>query len=278
MSQVPNDNPYAHDPYTGDDLPAEPDRTSALAILSLVCGVLCCIPVLPTIGALLGLGALVGIKSSNGRVGGLGLAIAGLILGGLGTVAQLGIGLGVRQGFAAFVNDVIPEVDAAMQEIEAGQHDLAAARFDAPIAPGITPERLDAFRDAYTAELGAYQSMPTDFGSMISAYQSVAPAFEVYSNAGGAGGQTEFPLPASFANEAALLIIRMPRNPGGSPSGGSFPISNIIIITNGGSRIVLHDPVTSPTVPTTPDAPADAPTDAPGESPAGDEPTQGEGP
>ncbi len=58
--------------------PAEPPRTSGLAIASLVCGILgLCTGISALIGLVLGIMALVKISKSEGRIGGKGLAIAG---------------------------------------------------------------------------------------------------------------------------------------------------------------------------------------------------------
>jgi prepilin-type processing-associated H-X9-DG protein len=64
-------------------------RTSVPAIISLILGILSfCVPVLLSIPALiLGIVGLVAINKSNGRLRGQGLAIAGIILGALVTIA-----------------------------------------------------------------------------------------------------------------------------------------------------------------------------------------------
>ena len=65
-------------------MPASPPNSTA-AIVSLVCGILCWLPVLPVIGAIVaviaGHMARNQIRASEGRVGGAGMAKAGLILG-----------------------------------------------------------------------------------------------------------------------------------------------------------------------------------------------------
>ena len=84
-------NPYANDGMSGGyDEYAGPERTSALAVLSLILSLACCIPGLGLLGAGLGVGALIGISGSRGRVGGKGLAVAGIIVGILVSVAWVG--------------------------------------------------------------------------------------------------------------------------------------------------------------------------------------------
>jgi hypothetical protein len=55
-----------------------PAQTSGLAIASLVCGILGCIPLAALAGLGLGIGALSSINKSQGRLKGRGLAIAGI--------------------------------------------------------------------------------------------------------------------------------------------------------------------------------------------------------
>ena len=77
---------------------------STAAVVSLVCGILCWLPILPVIGAIVaviaGHMARSEIRTANGRIGGAGMAKAGLILGyahlallGLILCAIVGIGM-----------------------------------------------------------------------------------------------------------------------------------------------------------------------------------------
>src|SRR5690242_7472396 len=61
--------------------------TSGKAIASLICGLLFCIPILPSILAIIfGALGLRDIGRSRGRLSGQGLAISGLVLGSVGLV------------------------------------------------------------------------------------------------------------------------------------------------------------------------------------------------
>ena len=63
--------------------PAEPPRTSGLAIASLVCGILgLCTGITALVGLVLGIVALVKISRNEDRIGGKGLAIAGTCVSG----------------------------------------------------------------------------------------------------------------------------------------------------------------------------------------------------
>ena len=82
--------PYGQQPYGQPGFGQAPRGTSGAAIASLICGILGCVPFITSLLAVI-LG-FVGIKAtSNGRAGGRGMAIAGLILGLLGI---FGWGLG----------------------------------------------------------------------------------------------------------------------------------------------------------------------------------------
>ncbi|MEW6026415.1 MAG: type II secretion system protein GspG [Planctomycetota bacterium] len=75
-----------------DQTPANPNtptaaRTSTSALWSLICGIagiLFCLPAIPAV--ILGIIGLVKIKKSAGTLKGTGMAIAGLIMGGLGVL------------------------------------------------------------------------------------------------------------------------------------------------------------------------------------------------
>ena len=65
-------------------------KTNTLAIVSLVAGIICCVPFIsPGIAVGCGIGALKQIDGSNGVETGRGLAITGIIFGALTTIFQL---------------------------------------------------------------------------------------------------------------------------------------------------------------------------------------------
>ncbi len=70
----------------GDDEPGEL-KTSGLAIGSLVCSLICCVPVTTIPGILLGIAAMVSIGNNPARKG-KGLAMAGILLGVIFTAGQ----------------------------------------------------------------------------------------------------------------------------------------------------------------------------------------------
>ncbi|MEE8459783.1 MAG: DUF4190 domain-containing protein [Phycisphaerales bacterium] len=71
----------------GDDDPGEL-KTSGLAIGSLVCSLICCVPVTTIPGILLGIAAMISIGNNPARKG-KGLAVAGILLGVIFTSGQV---------------------------------------------------------------------------------------------------------------------------------------------------------------------------------------------
>jgi acyl carrier protein len=112
---------------SADAPPARP--TSGLAVASLVCGVLGLLPVLPVIGSIIaivtGHMARAQIARADGRVGGKGLATAGLFLGYsvvalLFTVAMtVGLALLLYVGSASRVDFEIDPVARALKDLPA---------------------------------------------------------------------------------------------------------------------------------------------------------------
>jgi hypothetical protein len=84
-----------------DQLEPRQPRTSALAVSSLVCSLICCLPGVPLIGVLLGIGGIVA-TSRNPSLQGRGLAITGLVLGILLTIGQALIILVAAMSMAQF--------------------------------------------------------------------------------------------------------------------------------------------------------------------------------
>ncbi len=99
----PGQNPYGAQPFPGGDpyggQPAPP-KTDGVSIAAFVTGLLCCAP----IGVILG---ILGIRrTKNGERKGRWAAITGLVLGGLGILAWIGLAVG---GVWVFNNAVTPD-------------------------------------------------------------------------------------------------------------------------------------------------------------------------
>ncbi len=100
---------------------AAPQRTSILAILSLVCSLICLIPGTGVLAAIFGISALVGIRGSRGRVGGTGLAIAGLIVGLLFTMVWIGIVVGMNALMQEFTGKLVAPMNQAIISMDANR-------------------------------------------------------------------------------------------------------------------------------------------------------------
>lgn len=136
--------------------PAEERTTSGLAIASLVCSLICCIPGLPLIGALLGLGGVVTIPK-NPRVKGTSMAVAGLVLGLILTIVQGGMIYMSVQVFSRMMTAMTETPDAIFQPVNQG--DTAAFRnaFHGN-ATNASDTEVRQFMDEVTARYGRFVS------------------------------------------------------------------------------------------------------------------------
>jgi len=73
--------PPAGRPVPVSDRQTAPEKTSGMAIASLVCGLLGCLQITAILAIVFGLMGIRQVNRSEGRVGGMGLAIGGMILG-----------------------------------------------------------------------------------------------------------------------------------------------------------------------------------------------------
>ncbi len=136
MSQMPPPVAPPQPGYSAYPAPG-PQKSNGVAIGSLICGILGCVPFITSIAAVI-LG-VVGIKKTKDpQVGGKGLAIAGLVLGIVGLA-----GWGLFGGFlyVAYAKSV-PARAIATQFAT----DLAAGNTNAAVAAtgGMTAQQLDA--------------------------------------------------------------------------------------------------------------------------------------
>ena len=138
-------------------------KTSAMAVASLVCSLICCIPVLPAIGALLGLFALVSI-GSNPMKRGKGLAVAGLLLGILFTAGQIYFGYTAYRTVMIFKDGPYEALQPGFQ----GDYATMRANFGAA-GQAATDEEARAFIEGLRAAYGELQGSEID----LSQYQGM---------------------------------------------------------------------------------------------------------
>ena len=235
-----SENPYAEN--SGYDGYSEPERTSALAVTSLVMSLICCIPGLGLLGAGLGVGALIGISGSRGRVGGRGVAIAGIIIGIMMSVAWVVV-IVQAQNFAGMISEALfGRADTVMTQIETGDYDTLRGEARGALA-SVTDEQFDAFVASYRATYGSFQSVPTDWAELFPAYGAVGQQMQTYQ-----GRQDVVPMPAIFDNGTVLMLAVPDPNSASNPSGSDLviPLMDIWIVMPDGTELKLVSPTPAP--------------------------------
>ncbi len=252
-------NPYAQmggmpqggrDPFAIDPMD---QRTSLLAVFSLVFSLVCCIPGTGAIGAILGGASLVAINSARGRLRGTGMAVTGIVLGLV--VTTVWILMFVTFGSALKMVDqaLLKPVSVLITGIDEGDATKVNAATANMAIPQVTDEQVRAFRDAYQAELGSFQSMPSTLIELIRGYMASGPQMQNYR------GQDSMPVPATFDKGQAVLLVQMDQNgrAAGSSNGRvTVPVTNIGILLPSGKDVWLlpHTPGKAPLMPPSPPA------------------------
>ena len=182
----------------------EPERTSIAAILGLVCSCIGCCGGLTSIpGIFLSIFGIVGISRSKGRIGGMGFAIAGLLVG-LLTLALWGAILGTTSyGFKWMETNASAPTVQILQDIEAGNFDAARAAMGSPAAD-VPDEILIAFREAYLPEMGPTVATTSGIFGLFEGYAAVGQNIQNYN-----GRQNMIPLPIEFGSGMGLVVIEM---------------------------------------------------------------------
>lgn len=253
-------NPYANDAGGFDELDG-PQRTSALAVVSLVMSLLCCIPGLGLIGSALGVVSLIGISGSRGRVGGKGMAMAGIIIGVLMTVAWISFTVMGLKFADQLTEGIYGATGKFMTKVEMRDFDGARGEVVGPVITA-TDEQMEAFRVAYEAEYGAFINIPTDFfGEVIPAYAQLGQVMQNYQ-----GRNDVIPIPANFDSGGVLLLAQVDQSqqasPPQGPAGGfQIPMSDIWILMPDGTELKLIGGTPQSAVPALPSGATDADSD-----------------
>ncbi len=137
------------------DLDAQ--KTSGLAVGSLVCSLILCCPITTIVGPLLGVGALIQI-GGNPALKGRRIALAAILLGVVFTLGQAGV---CYRGYDVFVRPYMTGPAAALTAGFSG--DLAAFRseFD-PAAAKATDAQISEFIEALRGRYGEFVSCRFD--------------------------------------------------------------------------------------------------------------------
>lgn len=247
-------NPYAQPgPYdqVGADagVPMEPRRTSVLAIISLVLGLICCIPGLPELGVLTGIFAVVLIGGSGGRVGGRGLAIAGIFVGLLSTALQVLVLLGMFQAAKQFA--VYGEI---MEKLAAGDQTGFVSEFDPTVQAEITDERFEAFASEVEAEWGTFDAPLDSLSDYVSAYFDSGDQFQAMQDLQNPQSGI-LPIPVRYSNGTPVVFFFIPQQNSGMP----IPLNAAVPLQDGSALIwLLPDGAGASSMGTPPATPAPA--------------------
>lgn len=202
----------AYDSSGGPVVYPEPERTSMAAILGFLFSLGgCCFGFTALLGLPLSILGAINVGRSNGRLGGRGLAVAGIILG-LLNVAVWGGCLGVIGTGAAGVNtQVLDPAERVFLMLDQGQFDGARAGMVSPGAD-LSDADLAAFTAEYQSTLGEFVSRPQGAAAWIRSLPSMGRWQSVMQSGGfgpGSGGESMIPAIFTFQQGDALVLIEL---------------------------------------------------------------------
>jgi len=174
-----------------DEQTAEPRKTSGLAITSLVCSLIFCVPlVTPILGVIFGIAGILSVQG-NPRRKGMGLAVAGLLIGLIVGFGQIALGYAAYKGFTVFR-------DAPVQAMQAGfSGDLNGFKTCFGSAgQAATDAEVQAFIDELRSRYGEFQRSDLDF----MAFQGMQPIQP---------GQTVFTLPWVLVFDSGRVVVQL---------------------------------------------------------------------
>lgn len=231
-------------------------RVSLLAVTALVLAILC-LPGFGLLAMICGGAAILFISSSKGRLTGLGMAVAGCVIGLVTTVLWGFVVLGAVSVGDTFVTMVQP-ARTSFEALERGDTSVLRGELTATANAAVSDERILAFVGEYQSDLGAFKSIPDTKIGVLQAYMAIGPKMQNVGNR-----QNTIPIPAQFESGWAVMLVEVPTTGGPPPAGKPnfwLPIENVGILTPTGEHWLIPRPdPAGPTVtpPTTP-APSDA--------------------
>lgn len=227
---------FAAPPQADPSQPPPPTRTSVLAIVSLVSGLLFCIPVLPqALGVILGIAALIAVGRSAGRIKGRGLAIGGIVASTLSIV-----GWGVAS-LAFYYTLGIPAqpVERFLVDLQAGDVETARVFLTEETSDAMSDSELVAFGSRLEKEYGRIQNARADI--FLRAFRrGIQPppdwdpsqAYNVNRNQTGIPFPMPIQLECSNGTAYGVAFIEMDQKAGGPPT---FRIESIQIADSAGA-------------------------------------------
>ena len=230
MSQMPSS-------YENSDvqLYQEPDRTSVMAILSMIFGIGgCCFGLTSILAIPLAIFGIIGIKRSNGRTGGMGFAIAGLIVGLLTLALWIGLFFGIGGAMRVGIAQFGSTTENIFADVQGGDYDSVRAAM-IPLGSDTTDAELAAFYAAYKADLGEYVGLPSGIGELFTGYGAVGQQIQQYN-----GRPGYVPMPVRFDSGWVLVIYVMDvNNSQGSQSGSIPPPKLLMLIGSDGTEYTI---------------------------------------
>lgn len=223
-------------------------KTSALAVASLIVAVVSVVPLFcvfigsGALAMMLGGASLLLISRERGRLGGKGLAFAGIITGLFVTVVQI-VAIAVAVKSVGFLQQqLVGPVDQSIRAIERG--DLATARklFTPEADARITDRMLTDFAASCSREFGAYAGPPDSLWGFVTGWFRTGPAMAQLGNNAG----NTFPFPVRFARTEAVVVVlydpqRFDQSQGAGPTNFAFPTINLGVLTADGRSVWITD-------------------------------------
>jgi hypothetical protein len=183
----------------GDNNTVNQQKRSGMATASLICSLILCCPIVTLVGVILGIVALLRIRSSN--LSGKGLAWGGIIIGVVATtLSSLFIAFAVNMAF-----DILEQTQTSVTgALESGiQGDIAGFReeFSAGAISG-SDEEIKIFVDTLTSRYGNFDKAVIDMEAMQDGQQS-------------SGDQAEMPMQLVFETKTVSSTVLILFVPGG---------------------------------------------------------------
>lgn len=210
------------------------ERTSILAIVALVLSILC---VTSPLGLVLGIGSVILISTSRGRLGGMGMAITSIVIGALGSLVIIGGLIAVSQVSKMFEGFALKPAAQAMRAIQDDDPDAMRQLLDLPVQPGLSDEQVTALKAAYEPVLGDFVEVPESTWQWIKMVAGLGDQLKGYSDSRQRQYENVMPVPAEFAKGVALLLVEI--NPSTIPGEAGVKLMNLAVVLPDGTEVWL---------------------------------------
>lgn len=196
MSQNPYASPETAPPLGGWEEPEPPQRTSLLAVASIICSIPCCVlPGMGLIGIGLGAASLGLISKSQGRLAGKPAAVTGIFLGLLVTVVHFAFVVGAVQGWNFYSKQMVPAADTAIASAAAGDYDAARQAMTTSAGEATSDRRFRLFVDEIESRRDAIRGARARIGELFNAFGRVYGSYQGQQSASTQQMQDVVPVP-----------------------------------------------------------------------------------